>query len=138
MLDSHPLIRGMDVYGSLVDAATSANDFDLRNVRKRPLSIYLGVTPDNLERMAPLLNLFFQQLIDVNTRELPNQNPAYSQTCLLLMDEFTAMAMERMRRLNLPEMLKRFRKESDSGHGEVTGAPQVTVISRSGSRSSAM
>ncbi|HPW06389.1 MAG TPA: type IV secretory system conjugative DNA transfer family protein [Burkholderiaceae bacterium] len=75
----------------LVDAATSANDFDLRDVRKRPLSIYLGVTPDNLERMAPLLNLFFQQLIDVNTRELPNQNPAYTQTCLLLMDEFTAI-----------------------------------------------
>jgi uncharacterized protein (DUF697 family) len=44
------------------------------------------------------------------------------------MDEFTAMAMERMRRLNLPEMVKRFRKESDHGHGEVTGAPQVTVI----------
>jgi hypothetical protein len=44
------------------------------------------------------------------------------------MDEFTAMAMERMRRLNLPEMLKRFRKEGDHGQGEVTGAPQVTVI----------
>ena len=40
------------------------------------------------------------------------------------MDEFTAMAMERMRRLNLPEMLKRFRKEGDSAHGEVAGAPR--------------
>jgi type IV secretion system protein VirD4 len=75
----------------LVDAATSANDFDLRNVRKRRMSIYLGVTPDNLERMAPLLNLFFQQLIDLNTRELPNQNKAIKYTCLLLMDEFTAI-----------------------------------------------
>lgn len=27
----------------------------------------------------------------MNTRELPNQNPAYTQTCLLLMDEFTAI-----------------------------------------------
>lgn len=75
----------------LVDAATSANDFDLRDVRKRRMSIYLGVTPDNLERMAPLLNLFFQQLIDINTRELPNQNKAIKYTCLLLMDEFTAI-----------------------------------------------
>lgn len=75
----------------LVDAATSANDFDLRDVRKRRMSIYLGVTPDNLERMAPLLNLFFQQLIDLNTRELPNQNKAIKYTCLLLMDEFTAI-----------------------------------------------
>lgn len=75
----------------LVDAATSANDFDLREVRKRRMSIYLGVTPDNLERMAPLLNLFFQQLIDLNTRELPERNPTIKYTCLLLMDEFTAI-----------------------------------------------
>ncbi|CAA9890763.1 conserved hypothetical protein [Candidatus Methylobacter favarea] len=75
----------------IVDAATSENDFDLRDVRKRRMSIYLGVTPDNLERMAPLLNLFFQQLIDLNTRELPNQNKTIKRTCMLLMDEFTAI-----------------------------------------------
>jgi len=75
----------------LVDAATSGNDFDLRDVRKKRMSIYLGVTPDNLQRMAPLLNLFFQQLIDLNTRELPNQNKAIKYTCMLLMDEFTAI-----------------------------------------------
>lgn len=75
----------------LVDAATSANDFDLRDLRKKKMSVYLGVTPDNLERMAPLLNLFFQQLIDLNTRELPNQNKQIKYSCLLLMDEFTAI-----------------------------------------------
>lgn len=75
----------------LVDAATSANDFDLREVRKRRMSIYLGVTPDNLGRMAPLLNLFFQQLIDLNTRQLPNKDKAIKYPCMLLMDEFTAL-----------------------------------------------
>lgn len=75
----------------LVDAATSENDFDLRDVRKKRMSIYLGVTPDNLERMAPLLNLFFQQLIDLNTRELPTQNRTLKYSCMLLMDEFTAL-----------------------------------------------
>ncbi len=75
----------------LVDAATSDNDFDLRDVRKKRMSIYVGVTPDNLARMAPLLNLFFQQLIDLNTRELPQRNPALRHSCLLLMDEFTAI-----------------------------------------------
>lgn len=75
----------------LLDAATCANDFDLRDIRKKRMSIYLGVTPDNLERMAPLLNLFFQQLIDLNTRELPSQNSALKHTCLLMMDEFTAI-----------------------------------------------
>ena len=75
----------------LVDAATSANDFDLRDLRKRRMSIYIGVTPDNLDRMGPLLNLFFQQLLDLNTRELPNQNKDIKYACMLLMDEFTAM-----------------------------------------------
>lgn len=75
----------------LVDAATSANDFDLRDVRKKRISIYLGVTPDNLERMAPLLNLFFQQLIDLNTRVRPEQSKAIKYTCMLVMDEFTAI-----------------------------------------------
>jgi len=75
----------------LVDAATSANDFDLRDIRKKRMSIYLGVTPDNLERLAPLMNLLFQQLIDLNTRELPNQNQLLKYPCLLLMDEFTAI-----------------------------------------------
>ena len=75
----------------LVDAATSENDFDLRSLRKERMSIYLGVTPDNLERMAPLINLFFQQALDLNTRELPNQNKQIKYKCLLLMDEFTAI-----------------------------------------------
>lgn len=75
----------------LIDAATSANDFDLREVRKKRMSIYIGVTPDNLDRLAPLLNLFFQQLLDLNIRELPSQNKAIKYTCMLLMDEFTAM-----------------------------------------------
>jgi type IV secretion system protein VirD4 len=38
-----------------------------------------------------MMNLLFQQLIDVNTRELPNQNSALKYPCLLLMDEFTAI-----------------------------------------------
>jgi type IV secretion system protein VirD4 len=75
----------------LVDAATSANDFDLRKVREKRMSIYIGVTPDNLERMAPLINLFFQQLIDLNTRQLPEDNKALKFTCMLLMDEFTTI-----------------------------------------------
>jgi type IV secretion system protein VirD4 len=74
-----------------IDAATSTNDFDLRQLRQRAMSIYLGVTPDNLDRMAPLLNLFFQQVVDLNTRELPEQNPKLNRKVLLLLDEFPAL-----------------------------------------------
>jgi type IV secretion system protein VirD4 len=75
----------------LVDAATSANDFDLREIRKKRMSIYIGVTPDNLKRVRPLLNLFLQQLVDLNTQELPSQNKAIRYTCALFLDEFTAI-----------------------------------------------
>jgi type IV secretion system protein VirD4 len=75
----------------LVDAATSANDFDLRELRTNSMSVYVGVTPDNLERMGPILNLFFQQLIDLNTRALPGYGEKGKHQCLLLMDEFTSL-----------------------------------------------
>lgn len=75
----------------IIDAATSGNDFDLRKIREEKISIYVGVTPDNLDRVQPLINLFFQQLIDLNTRELPSQNKNIKHDCLLLMDEFTAI-----------------------------------------------
>lgn len=79
------------LHNPLIDAATSGNDFDLREIRKKRMTLYVGVTPDNLERMAPLLNLFFQQLLDMNTQELPLKNPSLKYKCLLLLDEFTAM-----------------------------------------------
>lgn len=75
----------------LVDTATSDNDFDLRDIRKTPTSIYLYVQPGDLTSIGPLLNLFFQQLIDLNTRELPERNPDIKHECLLLMDEFTSI-----------------------------------------------
>lgn len=75
----------------LLDAATSKNDFDFRDLRKKPTSIYVGITPDNLERIRPVLSLFFQQAIGMQTRELPEHNPLLKHQVLLLLDEFTAL-----------------------------------------------
>lgn len=74
-----------------VDAATSADDFDLRDIRKRRMSIYLCIPPNRLAESSLLLNLFFSIAIDQNTKELPEQNPALRFKCLLLMDEFPAI-----------------------------------------------
>lgn len=73
----------------LVDAATAASDFDLRDLRKRPISIYLGVSPDELDRIAPLYNLLFQQLIDLNVRELPDDTTPV--LVLVILDEFARL-----------------------------------------------
>jgi len=69
-----------------VDAATEESDFDLRELRMRPMSIYLGVSPDELDRVAPLYNLLFQQLIDLNVRDLPDDGTPIK--VLVLLDEF--------------------------------------------------
>jgi type IV secretion system protein VirD4 len=73
----------------LVDAATSESDFDLRQIRERPTSIYLGASPDNIARVAPLYNLFFQQLVDLNCRAMPEKGD--TRQALLLMDEFARL-----------------------------------------------
>ena len=73
----------------LVDAATATSDFDLRDLRKRPISIYLGVSPDELDRIAPLYNLLFQQLIDLNVRELPDDTTPVP--VLVILDEFARL-----------------------------------------------
>lgn len=73
----------------LVDAATCASDFDLRDLRRRHMSIYLGVSPDELERVAPLYNLLFQQLIDLNVRALPDEASPIS--VLVILDEFARL-----------------------------------------------
>ena len=39
------------------------------------MSIYVGVNPDDLHRLRPVLTLFFQQAIGLQTRELPEHNP---------------------------------------------------------------
>lgn len=72
-----------------VDAATSRSDFDLRELRTRGMSVYLGVSPDNIDRVAPLYNLIFQQLIDLNTRELPGKR--HKRQVLILLDEFARL-----------------------------------------------
>ena len=75
---------------TMLDRATSASDFDFADLRKRRMSIYVGITPNNLRRLGPLLNLFFQTCVDANMQELPEHNPALKHKVLFCMDEFTA------------------------------------------------
>ncbi len=78
----------------IVDAATSACDFDLREVRKQKMSIYIGITPNKLDDAKLIVNLLFSQLINLNTKELPQKNPSVLKyQCLLLMDEFTSIGV---------------------------------------------
>jgi type IV secretion system protein VirD4 len=75
----------------VVDAATSADDFRLEDVRRRRMSIYVRIPPNRLTNARPLLALFFSQLVSLNTQALPEQDPSLKVQCLLVNDEFAAM-----------------------------------------------
>ncbi|EGU31287.1 conjugal transfer protein TraK [Vibrio ichthyoenteri ATCC 700023] len=72
-------------------AATSGDSFDLRDIRRKRMSIYLGVRPTNLKKFAKLLNLFWSQLIGENTQVEPDDDPTLKYQCLMIMDEFTSL-----------------------------------------------
>jgi type IV secretion system protein VirD4 len=74
-----------------ITTATATSDFDLRDLRKKKMTIFIGITPDKLAIARPILNIFFSQLLSVNTKELPQKNPELKYTCLLLLDEFTSI-----------------------------------------------
>ncbi|MGH8050118.1 MAG: type IV secretory system conjugative DNA transfer family protein [Arenimonas sp.] len=75
----------------VLDAVTSGDDFLLTDVRKKKMTIYIGIQPNKLAESRLIVNLFFSQLINLNTKELPKSNPALKYQCLLLMDEFTSI-----------------------------------------------
>lgn len=77
---------------SLFEKATETNDFDFRDLRRKKMTIYIGITPENIKTARPILNLFFNQIIYENIKQgLPDTNPDLKHNVLMLMDEFTSI-----------------------------------------------
>jgi type IV secretion system protein VirD4 len=74
----------------LVGYATSKNDFDFRELRKKKISIYIQIPDGDKERLSPILTLFWAQLIHVISEREPQADEPYG--VLALMDEFGNMA----------------------------------------------
>jgi type IV secretion system protein VirD4 len=75
----------------LLDRATSRNDFDLRELRRKPISIYIGIRPADLHRLKPLLNLFIEQAIGLQTKTLPEHDPTLKYQVAMILDEAPAV-----------------------------------------------
>lgn len=81
---------GLELWANpLIDTATATSDFDLQLLKKKKQTIYCGVTPDNLQRLEPLLKVFYQQATDFLTRHMPKDDEPYG--VLLMMDEFPSL-----------------------------------------------
>ncbi|MCK8336008.1 type IV secretory system conjugative DNA transfer family protein [Erwinia amylovora] len=71
--------------------ATAASDFNLNDVRKKRMSVYIVLSATGMEKYKTLINLFFSQLVRVNTQTLPEHDSSLKYQCLLVLDEFPAM-----------------------------------------------
>jgi len=70
----------------LVRAATAKSDFDISSLRRKPASIYIVVSPNDLAMLAPVVRLLFQQTVAVLQTSEPQDDEPYP--VLLLLDEF--------------------------------------------------
>ena len=84
------LNSGLELWANpLIDATTARSDFDLQLLKKQKTTVYVGVTPDNLQRLEPLLKVFYQQASDFLTRKMPQADEPHG--VMFMMDEFPSL-----------------------------------------------
>jgi type IV secretion system protein VirD4 len=74
-----------------IAAATSLSDIDLQQLRRRPMTVYVTVSPANIARMRPILALFFDALVNLNTDKTPEEDPTIRHQALIILDEFARL-----------------------------------------------
>ena len=70
----------------LVAAATQQSDFDIRDLRRKRMAIFIGCSVAQLDAFRPLLNILVQQIHDVLMAAPPRRDEPHQ--VLLMIDEF--------------------------------------------------
>jgi type IV secretion system protein VirD4 len=73
----------------LIDTATATSDFNISEFKRRPTTVYVGLTPDNLKRLQPLMQVFYQQATEFLARSIPTKEDKYG--VMFMMDEFPTL-----------------------------------------------
>ncbi|MDA7705017.1 type IV secretory system conjugative DNA transfer family protein [Rickettsiales bacterium] len=73
----------------LIDKTTATSDFNLNHFKKEPHTLYIGLTPDNISRLKPLMGIFYQQAASFFTARMPR--PEEKTGVLMMMDEFPTL-----------------------------------------------
>jgi type IV secretion system protein VirD4 len=73
----------------LIDATTARSDFNLLDLKRQRMTVYVGVTPDNLKRLEPLLKVFYQQATDFLTAHMPTPDEPHG--VMFMLDEFPSL-----------------------------------------------
>ncbi|GEC15452.1 type IV secretory system conjugative DNA transfer family protein [Nitrobacter winogradskyi] len=70
----------------LISAATETSDFDIRELRRQPTTIFIGCTIAELSIFRPLIRILFQQIHDLMMVKIPGDDEPHQ--VLLMLDEF--------------------------------------------------
>ena len=112
LIDASDNVRGGWIAGAaiavdlwrdpLVAHATSASDLQIRDLQyaEHPVSIYLHIPPSDLNRLAPLVRLFFEYCVDKLTED--HAASADAHQLLMLADEFPAFGTMRKIETSIP------------------------------------
>ncbi len=73
----------------LIDATTAKSDFDVRTFKQIPTTIYVGLTPDNIQRLQPLMKIFYQQTSAALSQRMPTKEDKFG--VMYMMDEFPTL-----------------------------------------------
>lgn len=74
----------------LIDSATATSDFNILNMKSKKISVYVGITPDNVNRLQKLMQVFYQQATEFLSRKMPDlKTEPYG--VMFLMDEFPTL-----------------------------------------------
>jgi type IV secretion system protein VirD4 len=74
----------------LIDTATATSDFNIQNFKKEKTTVYVGLTPDNIQRLAKLMQIFYQQASAFLSAKIPDPK-VEPYGVMFFMDEFPTM-----------------------------------------------
>lgn len=73
----------------IIDTATASSDFNISTFKEKATTVYVGLTPDNLSRLEPLMQVFYQQATEFLCRQLPGEKEKHG--VMFMMDEFPTL-----------------------------------------------
>jgi type IV secretion system protein VirD4 len=84
------MTSGLDQWQNpAIDEATQVSDFDFRTIRKTPFTVYLVVQPLMVKPLAPLIRLFFSDLLSAMQEKEPGKDEPWP--VMIMLDEFNRL-----------------------------------------------
>ncbi len=81
---------GLELWANpIIDVTTSRSDFDVQQMKKKPTTVFCGITPDNIQRLKSLMAMFYQQATEFLSKRMPGKDEPYG--VLFFMDEFPTL-----------------------------------------------